>query len=121
MSPATFDAVVRRLQNSRNPLEREHILLGFHAEYGYPILLHKKLLREHLWALGGSGSGKSTRIEGPLESQLIRGDSGGVIIFDLKGERNREENARREALRTRRTFKQFTNELGLPSYVFNPI
>src|ERR1051326_1269380 len=36
-----FDAIVRRIVHSRNPLEREHIFLGTHAEYGYPVLVHK--------------------------------------------------------------------------------
>lgn len=119
MTKHYWDAVVRRLLNSRNKLEREHVLLGLHAEYGYPILLHKKLLREHVHVLGGSGSGKTSRIINPLETQLIRGDDGAVVVIDLKAEPIHRENVKREAERARRVYKQFTNVLGLSSYIFN--
>src|ERR1051326_429141 len=116
-----FDAIVRRIVHSRNPLEREHIFLGTHAEYGYPVLVHKPLLKEHVHILGGSGSGKSTRMVNLIESELIRGDPGAVVVIDLKAEMTHMENVRRETQRQRRVFKQFTNVLGLSSYIFNPI
>lgn len=114
-----WDAVTSRLLNSRNRLEREHICLGFHAEYGYPILYHKALLPEHFHVLGGSGSGKTTKVLTPLEAALIRGGDGAVIVMDLKGELGHSESVRKEATKARRRFKHFTNQLGLSSYLFN--
>ena len=56
-----WDAVIGRLQNSSNRLEREHLWLGAHAEYGYPFLLHERILKEHVQFMGDSGSGKTSR------------------------------------------------------------
>src|SRR5579883_885283 len=55
-----FDAVVGRLQGSLNSLERQHIWLGTHAEYGYPVLFRKPVLKEHVHIMGDSGSGKTS-------------------------------------------------------------
>jgi len=52
-----WDAVVGRLQNSKNRLEREHFFLGTHAEYAYPVLVPKRLFNLHCHVQGGSGKG----------------------------------------------------------------
>jgi hypothetical protein len=115
-----WDAVAGRLQNSENPLEREHIWLGTHAEYGHPVLLHRKLLKQHVHIQGGSGTHKTSRILTPLEASLIRNGDGAVIVMDLKRETSHLEGVRREAKKAGKIFKQFTNVLGLSSYLFNP-
>lgn len=120
-SKSFWDAAVGRLLSSRNKLEREHVLLGTHAEYGYPVLLHKKLLREHMHIMGGSGSGKTSRILAPLIAQLIRAGEGAVGVVDLKGDMATFEATRAEAKARGRPFKFCTNVLGRASYAFNPL
>ena len=114
-----WDAVVGRLQNSDNQLERKHLFLGTHAEYRYPVLIPRWLVNQHIHIQGDSGSGKTSRLLVPLIIQLIRGGGSAVVIFDLKGERSQLEAVRKEAAQCGRTFKQFTNVLGLASYIFN--
>lgn len=115
-----WDGIVGRLLKSSNKTERQHLFLGFHAEYGYPVLIPKRLLNEHCHILGDSGSGKTSRVLTPLITQLIRGGEGAVVIIDLKGEASQMEAARIEAEKCGRVFKQCTNVLGLSSYIFNP-
>jgi hypothetical protein len=116
-----WDAVIGRLQGSNNQRERDHLWLGTHAEYGYPVLLDKAILKEHVHIMGGSGSGKTSRALGPLLTQLIRKGDSAIMIIDLKGEMASFETARIEALRHGRTFKHVTNELGRSTYLFNPL
>ena len=115
-----WEAYAAKLRNSKHPLEQEHLWLGVHAEAGYPILLHKNILREHGHMVGDTGSGKTALGLAPLVVQLIqRGDSA-VVVIDLKGDMAMFEAVRLEAERGGRTFKYFTNTLGRSSYVFNP-
>jgi hypothetical protein len=116
-----FDEIVRRLQNSKNKLEREHVYIGTHAEYGYPVLIHKDIIGSHVHTIGDSGSRKTSRVFVPMEAQLIRGGDSAVAIIDLKGEMSKLEGARLEAERAGKTFKLFTNELGRATHVFNPL
>jgi hypothetical protein len=115
-----WDALVGRLLKSSNRLEREYVFLGWHAEYGYPVLVPKWCLQEHMQIQGGTGSGKSSRGFAPLQTQLIRAGTSAVIIFDFKGEPLLRETARIEAEMAGRVFKHFTNVFGLSSFLFNP-
>jgi hypothetical protein len=115
-----FDAVVGRLQSSKSGKKHRYIWLGTHAEYGYPVLLPEDALRLHAYIQGGTGSGKTSRILMLLLAQIIRGGDSAVVYIDLKGERAVFESIRRECERAGRVFKYFTNELGLPTFVFNP-
>lgn len=116
-----WDAAVGRIQSSKNSLERGHVLLGFHAEYGYPVLVPTRVLNEHMHILGDSGSGKTSRVLAPLIAQLIRAGGSGILIIDLKGDRALFESVRLGAEQHGRTFKHFTNVLGKSSYTFNPV
>jgi hypothetical protein len=116
-----FDAVVGRLQGSLNSLERQQIWLGTHAEYGYPVLFHRPVLKEHVHIMGDTGSGKTSRVLAPLITQLIRSGKSAIVIFDLKRDMALFETVRLEAERNGRVFKHVTNELGRSSYVFNPL
>jgi hypothetical protein len=115
-----WDAVVGRLQGSSSSLEREHIWLGTHAEYGYPVLLHRPILKEHEHVQGDSGSGKTSRAFATQVTQLIRAGDSAVVIADLKRDMALFETVRIEAQRHGRVFKHVTNVLGLSSYLFNP-
>jgi hypothetical protein len=116
-----WDAIAGRLQKSKNKLEREHVCLGTHAEYGYPVLVHKPLLNSHVYVVGDSGSYKTFRVLTPLTAKLIRDPNSSVVIMDMKGEKSQLESARLEAERAGKIFKVFTNVLGLPTHVFNSL
>ncbi len=116
-----WPGAVNRIYKSTLAIEREHLFLGTHAEYGYPVLLHKRVMREHMHILGNSGSGKTSRVITPLVTSLMRGDDSAIVIIDLKGDMALFEAVRIEAQRSGRTFKHFTNMLGRSSYVFNPL
>src|SRR5262245_36106556 len=105
-----WDAVIDRLLKSKHPLEREHLLFGTHAEYGYPVLVHKPIVEKHVHFQGGSGTGKTSRGFAPMEVQLIRAGEN-VAMLDLKGEMFNFETVRIECARCERTFKWFTNVL----------
>lgn len=65
---------------------RKHFFLGTSFWTGEPILFADEILSEHIWATGGSGSGKSALILAPLVSQVIdRGDRS-VVFIDQKND-----------------------------------
>lgn len=119
-STTTWDRLIRRLHSSRHGIERQNVFLGTHAEYGYPILIDLRLLREHMHIIGDSGSGKTSRIVAPLATQLIRLGQSSIVVVDLKGDPSLLQTVRAEAEHTGRTFKYFTNVLDRSSYLFNP-
>lgn len=111
-------AAVERLQGSSNPVERRHVWMGLSREDDYPVLLDRELLQQHMHILGGTGSGKTSRIT-PLLEQLVRPDCSAVVI-DLKGDMALFESARLSAKRAGIPFKWFTSESSRSTFVFNP-
>lgn len=59
-------------------LESEHLFLGVEPVAHHPVLLDKKILAEHAYILGESGSGKTSMGVMPILLQLIRGDTPGA-------------------------------------------
>src|SRR5262245_15374504 len=82
----SYDNWVERLLRSDDERLRDHFLLGVAAWTGEPILLALKLLQEHLWVTGGSGSGKSALILAPLIAQIIRRRDTSLVFIDQKGD-----------------------------------
>ncbi len=111
----------RRLQESSDPLEREHLWIGAHAKQDYPVLLHRPILEEHAYIVGDSGSGKTALGLTSLLTQLIRLGDAAVVVIDLKGDNALFQTIRHEARESRRTFRYFTNELHRSTHVFNPL
>jgi len=111
---------VDRILNSRDSLERQHVLLGRSIFGDYPILLHRELLHQHAHLVGDSGSRKTSLGIAPLIAQLIAGQDCSVVVLDLKGDRALFETARLEANCSRADFRWFTSEIGQSSHVFNP-
>ena len=111
--------LAKRLAESANLVEREHFLIGFHAEVGYPILVPRKLFC-HAQISGPTGRGKTAiGVAQMLLQQIMRGDAP-IVVVDHKGDSALFHQLREAAKNTGRPFRFFTNELGLSTHVFNP-
>jgi TraM recognition site of TraD and TraG len=109
--------------------EAEHHFLGVEPHASFPVLLHQKLLAEHCYMVGDSGSGKTSQGLMPLLIQLIDGhhdDKGQrtpcppVVILDLKGDPALLNLARKLATDRGAPFRVFTPELNKATHYFNP-
>jgi len=123
--------------------ECEHLFLGVEPYRGFPVLLDRAALSEHVYITGESGSGKTALGISPLLMQLIRArrdpaQQDGqtrpppLVILDLKGDPALFHTVRREAEQRRKelgiedpadprfAFKFFTPEPGRASHRFNP-
>src|SRR5262249_55905378 len=94
-----------------------------------PLLLHEKILAEHCYIVGPSGSGKSSLGIMSLMVQLMRGTKTEndrlsapypVVVLDLKGDSALFHTVRLEAERRNQPFRFFRTEKGEPTYRFNP-
>ena len=118
---STWDHIVSKVMSSSNLLERQHLFFGYHHQARYPIMIPRKLLFEHMWIQGPTGSGKTSRGLLPLLTQIIRRRENGLVILDLKGDMAMMMTAKTEAEQAGLAFKFFTHEIGRASYVFNPL
>jgi hypothetical protein len=109
--------ITESLRGSPNALAREHLFLGYHYHALYPVLVHSKLLWEHMHILGASGSGKTSRGLLPLITQLVERNDGAVIVLDLKGDNLLFQGTRAVA---GMRFKHFTNMINRSTHLFNP-
>lgn len=110
--------------------ERDHLFIGTEPHIGFPILLDRKILNEHCYIVGDSGSGKTSLGIMPLLIQLIRGyqigDSGErspkvpVVVLDLKGDPALFNTVKSEAEARGQEFLFFNIEPGYESNHFNP-
>lgn len=119
--------------------EAEHLFLGVEPHVRFPVLLHEKILAEHAYFVGDSGSGKTSLGLMPLLIQLIRGhgpsekdiregrvyDDGRtlpppIVIIDLKGDPALFHTVKAEAKDRRLEFRCFSPEKNQPSHCFNP-
>jgi hypothetical protein len=102
--------------------ENDHVFLGFETTVGFPVLLHKPLLKEHTYIVGDSGSGKTALGITPLLIQLLRDKTETpIVIFDLKGDPTLFHSVRIEAEQRRRDFRFFRPERGASTFHFDPI
>jgi len=123
--------------HTREPIrEAEHLFLGASPIQTLPVLLHEKLLSEHCYIMGDSGSGKTALGIIPLLTQLIRGhalalherpspdriwsDPPPIIILDLKGDPALFNTVKDEAALRGQKFLFFTPEKNRASHRFNP-
>jgi len=85
------------------------------------VFIHKKILREHLHILGGTGTGKTSQGILPIAVQLLRqSEASPIIVLDLKGDRALFHTVREEAERNNQDFHFFSIESDKQSYRFNP-
>jgi hypothetical protein len=107
-----------RLLRSDNPKEKDHLWLGAHTYDDYPVLLDRKLLGEHAYIVGDSGSGKTALGISSIVSQLVARSEFPILIIDLKGDKDLFELVRNRTPPER--FRYFTVQVGDNSYTFNP-
>lgn len=100
--------------------EKEHLFLGIEPNANYPVLLDQKLLGEHTYIVGDSGSGKTSLGIMPMVMQLMRDGTDPIVIIDLKGDTALYNMVRNEAESRRRKFLFFTPEYQKASHYFNP-
>mgnify|MGYP001310907530 CR=1 FL=1 len=112
--------------------ERDHLFLGVQPHSAFPVLLDRRILSEHTYMVGDSGSGKTSLGIMPLLMQLIPPRKAGegdpahtetdpIVILDLKGDNALFHLARTRAEVHGREFRFFTPEKGRDSHVFNPM
>jgi hypothetical protein len=118
---ASYDSWMERMLQAENELLRDHLFLGVSTWTGEPILLAKDLLNEHVWVTGGSGSGKSALILGPLGSQVIRRRNMSVVWIDQKDDAPSFWNAFDCAYQAGLPFKYFSMVPGDESYLYSPL
>jgi hypothetical protein len=135
----SWDEIVDRLLDSTYEVktahglvrERDHLFLGMAMAGRYPVLLDRRILREHAWFLGDSGTGKTARGIAPIVSQLIRSNAKvrprtgdepcSVVLIDMKGDPALFHGMKIEAEAAGVPFRWFTSTPGQSTYVFNPI
>jgi hypothetical protein len=119
--------------------EADHLFLGVEPHVRFPVLLHEKILAEHAYFVGDSGSGKTSLGLMPLLMQLIRGHGPSpedlrdgrvfadgrtlpppIVVIDLKGDPALFHTVKAEAEARKLEFRFFTPEKGRPSHYFNP-
>lgn len=120
-SKSAWAISVNRMLNSKDTLEREHVLLGRAIFGDYPVLLHKPLLYQHAHLVGDSGSRKTSLGIAPLIAQLVAAKDCSVLVLDLKGDRALFDTARKEAQVAKAEFRWFSLEAEHSSHVFNPL
>jgi len=110
-------------------LEADHLFAGVEPNARFPVLLHEKILSEHAYFVGDTGSGKTSLGIMPLLIQLIRGhrDQDGtqtpcppIVVIDLKGDPALFHTVKIEAEARGAEFRFFTPEKGRASHYFNP-
>jgi hypothetical protein len=143
-SNVAWDNRIARILYSKDEFERRHLYLGKSRDFRYPVYLDRRLLSNHAWIHGGTGSRKTSLSFATLITQLIAGESearqswlaelqaeaGGVplpdercsvVVLDLKGDSSLLWNCYLEAKAAGVPFKAFTNVVGRTSHVFNPL
>jgi len=110
--------------------ESDHLFMGVYRKTQGPVLLHRRILDEHMYIAGQSGAGKTSLGIIPILTQIIR--SGGtkpcpIVILDLKGDLSlfntaREEAAARQVAGTAapQDVLMFRTDRGYATNYFNP-
>ena len=122
LSSQDWKHAVEQMQSSRDHVEKDSIFLGVNASDRSPIIVPRSVFQEHMHLLGDSGSGKTSLGVAPLVEQLIASGDCSVVLLDMKGDdHSLLEAARIGAAKAHLPFRWFTNQLGSPTYLLNPL
>jgi len=80
-----WDLYLDRVTSSSDRWERESLYLGKIQYDQTPILTPLSVARKHIWAVGGTGSGKTTFLTSLIEQFACRGDTS-IVVGDLKAD-----------------------------------
>lgn len=123
-----WSQLIGEIQQSEDPVQRDSVYLGRVVEDGSPLLVPRSIFNEHAHFLGDSGSGKTSRGLIPLLEQLIVRGNCSVVVIDLKadsmellGSLQEAATQARQRTRCRMPVKYFTNQVGRPTFAFNPL
>lgn len=72
---ANSDHVAQDPLTKKSIREADHFFMGHEPQVEFPILLHKSILSQHVYILGGTGFGKTSLGIMPLVMRLIRGET----------------------------------------------
>jgi hypothetical protein len=121
-------SIIASVRASPDQVERESLYLGRVVADGSPVLVPRKVYREHAHGLGDSGSGKTSLFLCPLIEQLVMFGDCSVIVLDLKAdtlellatlaaaaEKLHEQGGIRLPL------KYFSNQRDRATFAFNPM
>ena len=105
--------------------EADHLFLGIEPSANFPVLLDQKLLSEHTYIVGDSGSGKTSLGIMPIVKQLMNesatnSEKTPFLILDLKGDNALFQMVREIAAKRAQKFLFFTPEKDRASHHFNP-
>ena len=121
-------SVIASVRTSPDPVERESIYLGKVVADGSPVLVPRKVYREHAHGLGDSGSGKTALFLCPLIEQLVSFGDCSLIVLDLKAdtlELLATLASAAERVRADRgislPLKYFSNQKDRATFAFNPM
>lgn len=108
--------------------EADHLFLGVEPNFKFPVLLDRRILSEHCYIAGETGSGKTALGIMPLALQLLRGSKPrdtrtsspqpAIVVLDLKGDPALFHTFREEC-GDRIPFRFFTPQPGRPTHYFN--
>jgi hypothetical protein len=128
LSTDNWELLVARVHGSKDGIEKDSIFLGTNSSDDTPILVPRKVFREHAHVLGDSGAGKTSMGLMPLITQLMRFSDCSIIVIDLKADDQFVfESLKHEADElTKRSekpypFRWFTTVVGHSSFAFNPL
>lgn len=118
-----WHAIIRKMRQSRNPIERDSVLLGYVADDRSPVMTHRDLSFQHLHVLGATGTNKSSMGLAPLIEQLVSFGDASVIVIDLKGDSPElyyAAQAAVQAFRPETKMQFFSLENKTRTHIFNP-
>jgi hypothetical protein len=115
-----WNSTVDRLLQSGHEGLAGHLFLGTRYVDGLPCLVPAERDNPHVWVMGGTGTGKSARVLGPLIAQHVaRGYS--VVVFDPKPDKALFESCRVECHHQEMPFRYVSVTPGTWSYAFPPL
>lgn len=115
-----WHSTVDRILQSDHARLFGHLFLGNHQQTGLPVIVPAKRDNPHMWVMGGSGTGKTSRMLTPYAiQQLLQWKS--VVVIDPKPDKAFFEALREECAHHGIPFRYVDITPGRWSYAFAPL